>query len=65
MTKGPSKLEPGEAEAALAELVEVLESDDYQTPSGAKAVQTAPFFMAKALVALMGALERRPWWRRP
>jgi hypothetical protein len=55
--------EPSETDRALVDLVGELESSDYRNSSGVKATQSAAFLNAKALVALLSAIDRRPWWR--
>jgi hypothetical protein len=57
------RADPTECQRALVELVGHLESSDYRSSSGVNVVQTAEFLNAKALVALLAALDRRPWWR--
>ena len=61
---GRETLARGETEQALAHLVEELEREDYRNPTGFQVIHTGAFAQAKALVDLMNALDRKPWWRR-
>jgi hypothetical protein len=52
------------SQVALANLIEMLESDDYRTVAGVNARHTAAFAEAKALLTLRDTLDRKPWWRQ-